>query len=81
MKIKFSREQRISNALMIHASSIDNLGLLNGKMGLVLYFYYLGRLKNNEVFIRFAGDMLDEVIESLRMDLPIDFENGITGIG
>ena len=81
MKVKFTREQRIVNALMIHASLIDNLGLLHGKMGVALCFFHLGRLKGNEVFTRFAEGLLDEVIEGLHTDLPVDFENGITGIG
>lgn len=81
MHIVFNREQRIINALMIHSSFIEDIGFLNGKMGLALYFFCLGYFKNDEIFTHFAEGLLDEVIVSLHVDLPVDFENGITGIG
>ena len=81
MKIKFNREQRITNALMINAYSIDDIGLLHGKMGVVLYFFHLGRAEENELFTSFAEELLDYVVESLDANVPINFEKGVTGIG
>ena len=75
------REQRITNALVQNAYSLKCTGLLNGKMGLVLYFFYLGKVENNELFTRFAEKLLDNVIESIPERILIDFEEGITGIG
>lgn len=79
--VKFTREERIINSLMVNAFSIENLGLVHGKMGVVLYFYILSRVKNNKVFADFAKDLLDNVVESLHDKLPLDFEEGIIGIG
>lgn len=81
MKKKITREQRITKALVLHAYSLNSTGLLNGKMGLVLYFFHLGRVENNEIFTRFAEELLDNVIKSIPERILIDFEEGITGIG
>lgn len=78
--MEFTREQRIINALMNRAYSIDDIGLLHGKMGIVLYFFHLGRAKDNNVFTVFAEELLDNVIEPFHESLPIDFKKGITGI-
>lgn len=79
--MEFTREQRIVNALILHAYSLEDPGLLHGKMGITLYFYHLGRNTGNDIFSKFAEDLLDHIINSLYTNLPIDFENGITDIG
>ncbi len=79
-KIIFTREQRIVNALIVNSNMIEDLGILHGKMGIVLYFYIISRVRSNDIFSNIAGDLLDSVIESLHDGLPINFENGITGI-
>lgn len=81
MKIEFTREQRITNALMLHSSSLSDIGFLHGKMGVALYFSYLARSSGKAVFEDFAMELIDNVTESLHDDIPVDFENGITGIG
>jgi len=37
------RLKRIANVLLINASFIDNPGLLNGKMGIAIFFYQYSR--------------------------------------
>lgn len=81
MVVQFTREQRITNALMLHTSGMSEIGFLNGKMGVALYFYYLGRQSGNKIFADFADELIDEVTELLHANTPIDFESGVTGIG
>lgn len=66
---------------MAYAPSMYNTGILNGKTGICIYFYHLGRLKDNDTYTRFAETLLDDVIDSLALGLSVDFRNGITGIG
>lgn len=81
MKIEFTREQRITNALMLHSTSISDIGLLHGKIGIAIYFHHLARQSGKSVFTEFAGELIDQVTESLSNETPFDFESGITGIG
>lgn len=76
-----ARLQRIANVLLLNASFIDNLGLLNGKMGIAIFFYHYARYTGNEVYENYAGELIDEIYEEISFNTPVDFANGLTGIG
>lgn len=73
--------KRIANHLIIHASFMSDLGLYHGKMGVVLFFAHYGRYTNNSLYDDFSGELLKEICADLHIGLPIDFENGLCGIG
>lgn len=68
------------NWLLLHSSFTNNLGLMNGKMGSVLFFALYFQHTQNEMYDDFAGDLLSEVIEDIHLDIPYTFENGMLGI-
>lgn len=72
--------QRISRYLIINSSSIENIGLYHGKMGIVLFFALYGRYINNKLFIEFAETLLDEIYEEINSETTIYFESGLSGI-
>ncbi len=80
-KIKTNIHQRIINALLLNSSFIDNLGLLNGKMGISIFFFHLARETGNSVYEDYAGELIDEIYEEINVHTPFDFENGLAGIG
>ena len=75
------RLNRIANVLLINASFIDNPGLLNGKMGISIFFYKYGRYLDNKIYTDFAGELIDEIYEEIAINTPLNFANGLTGIG
>lgn len=75
------RLRRIANILLLNASFIDNLGLLNGKMGIAIFFYHYSRYTENKIFEDYAGELIDEIYEEINTTTPVDFANGLTGIG
>lgn len=79
--IPFSRQQRITNTLLLNASFIENIGLMHGKMGIAIYFFHLARETNNQVYEDYAGELIDEIYEEVHAKSPCDFENGLAGIG
>jgi hypothetical protein len=76
-----NRLQRIANVLLLNASFIDNPGLLNGKMGIAIFFYHYSRYKKNKIYEDYAGELIDEIYEEINSSTPVNFENGLTGIG
>ena len=76
-----NRLQRIANVLLLNASFIDNPGLLNGKMGIAIFFYHYYRYTKNKIYEDYAGELVDEVYEEINTSTPVNFENGLTGIG
>jgi hypothetical protein len=75
------RLRRIANFLLLNASFIDNLGLLNGKMGIAIFFYHYSRYTQNKIFEDYAGELIDEIYEEINVNTPINFSDGLTGIG
>jgi hypothetical protein len=73
--------RRIANILMINASFTENLGLLNGKMGIAIFFYHYFRYTNIKIYDDYAGELLDEIYQQIKLTTPVDFANGLTGIG
>jgi hypothetical protein len=78
---KEKRFQRIVNALLLNASFIENLGLMHGKMGIAIYFFHLARETKNQIYEDYAGELIDEIYDEICATTPLDFENGLAGIG
>ena len=72
---------RIARYLMLHGSFTQNIGLLNGKMGVVLFFYRYFRHAKNKPYNDFAGILLDEVYKEIHREIPLNFSDGLCGIG
>lgn len=72
---------RISRYLMLHSSFIENVGLLNGKMGIVLFFFYYSKFSKKKIHSIFAYELLNQIYENLYENLSWDFSTGLTGIG
>jgi hypothetical protein len=75
------RLRRIANFLLLNASFTDNLGLLNGKMGIAIFFYNYSHYSGEKIFDDYAGELVDEIYEEINVNSPVDFANGLTGIG
>lgn len=71
---------RIARFLMLHGSYVDDLGLLNGKMGIVLFFYHYARYTGSMVYDDFAGELLDEIYAEIHDHNPCNFSEGLCGI-
>ena len=71
----------INELLIKNALSEDKVGLLNGKLGLSIYFFALARetkkQEYQEILEKLIGEVYDAVDEST---FPADFEDGLAGI-
>ncbi|MDR3057965.1 MAG: hypothetical protein LBU84_07480 [Prevotella sp.] len=72
---------RIVRHLILNASYIPDIGLYHGKMGIVLFFAHYGRYIGNTLYDDFASELLDEIYEDIHAETPVNFENGLCGIG
>jgi hypothetical protein len=72
---------RVIRHLVLNASFVSDAGLYHGKMGIVLFFAHYGRFTGNTLYDDFAGELPDEICEDIHTGTPIDFENGLCGIG
>ena len=77
----YERIETINHLLIQDIRTTKNIGLLNGKMGICIYFFHLARETGNIEHQEFAEKLIDEVYEEVgkNQTLP-DFENGLAGI-
>lgn len=72
--------RRIARYLMLHTSHRDNLGLLNGKMGVAIFFFHYTGYTAKKVYKDFAGELINEIYKEIHVNYPCDFRDGLPGI-
>lgn len=75
------RLRRIADVLLLNGSITDDPGLLNGKLGIALFFYIYARYSGNKAFDDHAGELIDDIYKYINSQVPVNFSNGLTGIG
>lgn len=67
--------------MMLNAIFIDNPGLAIGKMGIAILMYHYARFTGDKSCEEFAGTLIDHIYRDMSSSTPLDFENGLSGIG
>lgn len=66
---------------VVESKSTDNIGLLYGKMGILLFLYHYSKEINSKTYAKLAEYILDVTCEDILRCNTIDFANGLAGIG
>jgi hypothetical protein len=74
-------QDRLINHLVLHCSFLENPGLLNGKMGIAIFFYEYHRKTNIKFYETLANELIDDVYDNISTTVPINFADGLAGIG
>lgn len=77
----FTEEERMIHRLLLESSFLTNLGLLHGKMGAAIFFYEYARRTGHPLFTECADDLLEDLWNEVNTYTPVDFANGLVGIG
>lgn len=72
---------RLQHLLMLRGKFVPDVGLWNGKMGIVLAFAHLYKYTHNEIFYDCMSGLLDEVVENIYKGLEMGLASGFAGIG
>lgn len=72
---------RICRHLLCKASFLTDLGLIKGKMGIVIFFCHYARYTKEKIYDEFAGDLLEEIYNEIDKHISLYLENGLCGIG
>lgn len=76
-----SRLFEIANRLTLSLHSIDDIGLIGGKMGAVLFYYEFSRYTGIKTYEDMADDLLDEVLSNTEKLETGSIERGVAGVG
>ena len=79
--MEFSKEQQIIHQLLLKSGEENNIGLCNGKMGLVLFFVHYSKITCNPIYEDIADELMNEITREIHNYLPIGFDSGLSGIG
>lgn len=79
-QIKKDLEQ-IADMLLLNGTLTECPGLVNGKMGIAVFFFHYAQFTGNELFADYAMDVIGEMLDQIHVNSPADYEKGIAGIG
>ena len=57
------------------------IGLWDGKMGIVIYLLHIAEITSNEKYKNIASEFVGTVHEMISIETPYFFDNGLLGIG
>ena len=74
--------RQLSDILLLNGNLLSNPGLYTGEMGLVLFFARYARFTQNELYLDYAYDLMDN-IQKVRLNRYslIGYKHGLAGIG
>lgn len=72
---------KISNHLILNSSNMTNVGLYNGKIGVILFFFHYSLYTKKKLYREFAFVLLDELLSEIDISVSFTLEDGLCGIG
>jgi len=72
---------KLANILAINAQRITHVGLINGHLGVAMFFYYYSRYRKLNQYTIMADGILDLVINKAMRTMDRSFSNGLFGLG
>ena len=81
MNINFINSDRIAHALMLKSFFLNDAGLFEGQMGIVLALSEYSRKKEEDAFFDFSFDLLENILLKVNKGLTFSLSNGLAGIG
>ena len=73
--------RHIAEMLMLNGSLLDNPGLINGKMGIAVFFFHYSRFTGNQLFNNYAAYLIEGIQRQIHDNSPAGYADGIAGIG
>lgn len=73
--------ERISTFIFQNRSYIPEIGLINGKMGIAIFYYQYSRYTGNSMIENYAVEMIKEIYDGINIKISPYFTYGLTGIG
>ena len=73
--------KKIADMLLLNGSLLKNSGLFHGRMGVAIFFFHYAQYTRNELFEKYAAEIIGQIQAEIHWDSPVDYEDGLAGIG
>jgi glycosyltransferase involved in cell wall biosynthesis len=70
----------IVHHVLLNCNLLQDDGIINGRMGVVIFLFHYAQYSNCEVYSQLADSILDDVLSKITIKTPLTFENGLLGI-
>ncbi len=81
-KLVDSKEEILLNLVERITHNIpENIGLINGQMGIIIFFYHYASFSENKNYIELSDKMLKNLLKNIKSDMSYCFISGLCGIG
>lgn len=81
MQDKEQHLSQIADTLIINGTLTECPGLVQGKMGIAVFFFHYAQYTNNMLFADYAMDLIGEILNQLNVNSRANYKKGIAGIG
>ena len=76
--IAFLRD--VGDRLIKYADFIPGFGLMDGKLGVVLFLFACSKATGQEKYGESANSLLDDIFDGISLESPLDFDTGLCGL-
>lgn len=73
--------RRIADYLILKSLFVRDVGLFQGKMGIVVALYAYANRHGDKLLEEYAWDLLQQIYDGVHTDMPVGLEHGLAGIG
>ena len=80
-KTEFTKEQRALHKLIVDSIGMSDIGLFDGKMGIIISLITYSRRNKLKCIESMVDFLMEQFLESMTDISPLSFSNGLTGIG
>ena len=80
-KTEFTKEQRALHKLIVDSIGMSDIGLFDGKMGIIISLITYSRRNKLKCIESMVDFLMEQLLESMTDISPLSFSNGLTGIG
>lgn len=70
-----------SIAVRIEKESVPDIGIMKGRMGIIIFLFHYARFSGNDSYKVLAEKKLTELLKNIPMDTHYGFGTGLSGIG
>lgn len=71
---------QVVSSLLINFSHVTDIGLMDGKLGAVLFLFACSKATGQEKYGENANSLLDNIFDGISFESPLDFDTGLCGL-
>lgn len=81
MNLHINFTEQLLSYLLINYNQISSIGLMNGKMGGIIFFMLYAKKTGIKAYSDYCDELFEDIHHHINVNMPIDLYDGLCGIG